>query len=99
MKTLYNGKTKTVMLDEATGVVNLFFKDSATGENGVFDPGSNTVGGSVEGKGKIGLKISKHFFEIMEKNGIPTDAGAQADRAEAGVCAALLHGWLYVPPV
>ena len=42
MKTLYNGKTKTVMLDEATGVVNLFFKDSATGENGVFDPGSNT---------------------------------------------------------
>ena len=43
-----------------------------TGENGVFDPGSNSVGGSVEGKGKIGLKISKHFFELMEKNGIPT---------------------------
>ena len=72
MKTLYNGKTKTVMLDEATGVVNLFFKDDATGENGVFDPGSNTVGGSVEGKGKIGLKISKYFFEVLEKNGIPT---------------------------
>ena len=71
MKTLYNGKTKTVLLDEATGIVNLFFKDSATGENGVFDPGSNSVGGSVEGKGKIGLKISKHFFELM-KNGIPT---------------------------
>ena len=51
MKTLYNGKTKTVLLDEATGIVNLFFKDSATGENGVFDPGSNSVGGSVEGKG------------------------------------------------
>ena len=81
MKTLYNGKTKTVMLDEATGVVNLFFKDSATGENGVFDPGSNTVGGSVEGKGKIGLKISKHFFEIMEKNGIPTHyLGADVDQ-------------------
>ena len=72
MKTLYNGKTKTVLLDEATGIVNLFFKDSATGENGVFDPGSNSVGGSVEGKGKIGLNISKHFFELMEKNGIPT---------------------------
>lgn len=72
MKTLYNGKTKNVLLDEETGVVNLFFKDDATGENGVFDPGSNTVGGSVAGKGKIGLKISKHFFEIMEKNGIPT---------------------------
>ena len=72
MKTLYNGKTKTVLLDEGTGIVNLFFKDSATGENGVFDPGSNSVGGSVEGKGKIGLKISKHFFELMEKIGIPT---------------------------
>ncbi len=72
MKTLYNGKTKTVLLDEETGVVNLFFKDSATGENGVFDPGSNTVGGSVEGKGKIGLAISKFFFELMEKNGVPT---------------------------
>jgi len=72
MKTLYTGKTKDVLLDEETNVVSLFFKDSATGENGVFDPGSNTVGGSVEGKGKIGLAISKYFFELMEKNGIPT---------------------------
>ncbi len=72
MKTLYTGKTKDVMLDEETNVVSLLFKDSMTGENGVFDPGSNTVGGSVEGKGKIGLAISKYFFELMEKNGIPT---------------------------
>ena len=72
MKTLYEGKTKNVMLDEETNIVHLFFKDDATGENGVFDPGSNTVGGSVEGKGKIGLAISKYFFELMEKNGIPT---------------------------
>lgn len=72
MKTLYNGKTKTVMLDEENNEVYLFFKDSATGENGVFDPGSNTVGGSVEGKGKIGLAVSRYFFELMEKNGIPT---------------------------
>jgi len=72
MKTLYDGKTKIVMEDEATKEVYLFYKDSATGEDGVFDPGSNTVGGSVEGKGKIGITISKYFFEIMEKNGIPT---------------------------
>jgi len=72
MKTLYDGKTKTVMLDEENNVVNLLFKDSATGENGVFDPGSNTVGGSVAGKGKVGLAVSKYFFELMEKNGIPT---------------------------
>ncbi len=80
MKTLYDGKTKTVLLAEATGVVNLLFKDTATGENGMFDPGYNTVGGSVEGKGKIGLRISKYFFEIMEKNGIPTHyLGADID--------------------
>jgi phosphoribosylaminoimidazole-succinocarboxamide synthase len=81
MKTLYEGKTKNVMLDEATNVVHLFFKDSATGENGVFDPGSNSVGGSVEGKGNIGLQVSKYFFELMEKNGIPTHyLGADLDQ-------------------
>lgn len=81
MKQLYDGKTKTVMLNEETGVVYLFFKDSATGENGVFDPGSNSVGGSVEGKGNIGLQISKYFFELLEKNGIPTHyLGADLDK-------------------
>ncbi|MBR6950212.1 MAG: phosphoribosylaminoimidazolesuccinocarboxamide synthase [Oscillospiraceae bacterium] len=81
MKTLYDGKTKTVLLDEETGVVNLLFKDTATGENGMFDPGYNTVGGSVEGKGKIGLRISKYFFELMERNGIPTHyLGADIDK-------------------
>jgi phosphoribosylaminoimidazole-succinocarboxamide synthase len=81
MKTLYEGKTKDVLADDATGDVYLLFKDSATGENGVFDPGSNTVGGSVEGKGKIGLKISSYFFKLMEKNGIPTHyLGADIDK-------------------
>jgi len=72
MKIVYEGKTKNVLLDDATGDYFLLFKDNATGENGVFDPGANTVGGSVSGKGKIGLAISKYFFEIMEVNGIPT---------------------------
>lgn len=72
MKTLYTGKTKNVLLDEEKNIVHLLFKDSMTGENGVFDPGSNSVGGSVEGKGKIGLAISKFFFELMEQNGVPT---------------------------
>ena len=72
METIYNGKTKTVLKDERTGDFYLLFKDDATGEDGVFDPGSNTVGGSVSGKGKTGLAISRHFFELMEKNGVPT---------------------------
>ena len=70
--TIYEGKTKNVLMDEETGDRYLFFKDDATGENGVFDPGSNTVGGSVAGKGKTGLAISRHFFELMEKKGVPT---------------------------
>ena len=81
MKTIYAGKTKDVLLDEATGERYLLFKDSATGENGVFDPGANTVGGSVEGKGKVGLAVSKYFFELMEKNGVPTQyLGADLDK-------------------
>ena len=72
MKTVYEGKTKQVLLDEISGDYFLLFKDAATGENGVFDPGSNTVGGSIFGKGKIGLAISKYFFELMEANDILT---------------------------
>ncbi|MCL2140298.1 MAG: phosphoribosylaminoimidazolesuccinocarboxamide synthase [Dehalococcoidia bacterium] len=72
MKTIYNGKTKTVLTDEATGDYYLLFKDDATGENGVFDPGSNYVGGSVAGKGKTGLIISQYFFKLMERYGIST---------------------------
>jgi len=81
METLYIGKTKTVLRDESTGDCFLFFKDDATGENGVFDPGSNTVGGSVSGKGKMGLAISKYFFELLEANSIPTHyLGADLDK-------------------
>lgn len=72
MEVKYDGKTKTVLFDQASGNHYLRFKDSATGEDGVFDPGSNLVGGSVEGKGRIGLIISKYFFELMSANGIPT---------------------------
>jgi Phosphoribosylaminoimidazolesuccinocarboxamide (SAICAR) synthase len=81
MNTIYTGKTKDVLKDEATGAFYLLFKDSATGENGVFDPGSNTVGGSVKGKGKVGLEVTKYFFELMEKNGVPTHyLGADIDK-------------------
>jgi phosphoribosylaminoimidazole-succinocarboxamide synthase len=72
MKTIYEGKTKNVLFDEVSGDYFLLFKDAATGVNGIFDPGANTIGGNVSGKGKIGLVISKYFFEIMETNGIST---------------------------
>ncbi|MCL2299508.1 MAG: phosphoribosylaminoimidazolesuccinocarboxamide synthase [Firmicutes bacterium] len=81
MQIIYSGKTKNVLRDEADGSCWLLFKDSATGENGVFDPGFNTVGGSVAGKGKLGLTIAQYFFELMERGGVPTHyLGADLDK-------------------
>ncbi|GAB3798447.1 phosphoribosylaminoimidazolesuccinocarboxamide synthase [Virgibacillus kimchii] len=71
MKQLYAGKTKDVYkLDN--GNYLLKFKDDVTGEDGVFDPGANTVGLTLDGAGKAGLKMTKFFFEKLKENGIPT---------------------------
>ncbi|MCF6460372.1 phosphoribosylaminoimidazolesuccinocarboxamide synthase [Clostridium sp. Cult3] len=71
MKLINRGKTKDVYELE-DGNYLLKFKDDVTGEDGVFDPGANTVGLTIEGAGRSGLKLSKHFFEILKKEGIPT---------------------------
>jgi len=71
MKKVYQGKTKDVFaLDN--GNFELLFKDDVTGENGVFDPGANTVGLSIEGIGKENLKTSVYFFEILKEAGVKT---------------------------
>ncbi|NLZ81317.1 MAG: phosphoribosylaminoimidazolesuccinocarboxamide synthase [Clostridiales bacterium] len=71
MKLLYKGKTKDVYeLDSEKCLLK--FKDDVTGENGVFDPGANTVGLTIEGVGKAGLKLTKFFFEKINEQGIPT---------------------------
>ena len=71
MKLIYTGKTKNVFaLDD--GNYLLKFKDDVTGENGVFDPGANTIGLTLEGAGRAGLRLTKHFFEIINSKGIPT---------------------------
>lgn len=71
MEKVYQGKTKDVYkLDN--GNFQLVFKDDVTGENGVFDPGANTVGLSIEGIGRENLKTSVYFFEILKQSGIKT---------------------------
>lgn len=71
MNLIYTGKTKDVYrLDD--GNIKLKFKDDVTGEDGVFDPGANTVGLTVEGAGKSGLKMTKYFFEKLQSKNIPT---------------------------
>ena len=71
MKAVYQGKTKDVFaLDN--GNYLLKFKDDVTGTDGVFDPGANTVGLTIDGIGKENLKVSVFFFEILKKEGIQT---------------------------
>ena len=71
MKLTYTGKTKDVYaLDNGTYLLK--FKDDVTGADGVFDPGANTVGLSIEGAGRAGLRITKYFFELLNERGIPT---------------------------
>ena len=71
MNKLYTGKTKDVYaLDN--GNVLLKFKDDCTGKDGVFDPGENTVGLTIEGIGKANLETSVYYFEMLKEAGIKT---------------------------
>jgi len=71
MTLLYKGKTKDVY-EHTNNQVRLQFKDDVTGEDGVFDPGANTVGAKIKGVGKSGLRVTTYFFELLQTNGIPT---------------------------
>ena len=71
MEKVYTGKTKDVYKLE-NGNVMLKFKDDCTGKDGVFDPGENTVGLTIEGIGRENLKTSIHYFELLKKAGIKT---------------------------
>ena len=68
---IFQGKTKNVY-ENQDGTYTLKLKDDATGKDGVFDPGENTVGLSIEGLGRESLKLTKYFFEKLESDGVPT---------------------------
>ncbi|MDD4835199.1 MAG: phosphoribosylaminoimidazolesuccinocarboxamide synthase [Lutispora sp.] len=92
MKLIYKGKTKDVFSLE-NGNYLLKFKDDMTGENGVFDPGSNSVGLTMEGAGRAGLRLTKMFFEILKGKGIPTHyVDADIDVATMTVKPATMFG-------
>lgn len=71
MEKIYQGKTKDVY-SLGKNEILLQFKDDVTGENGVFDPGANTVGLSIEGAGRSGLKMTTFFFNKLNSLNIPT---------------------------
>ena len=71
MKLVYTGKTKDVFaLDN--GNYLLKFKDDCTGKDGVFDPGENSVGLTIDGVGDVNLRMSIYFFEKVNAAGIKT---------------------------
>ena len=71
MKKVYTGKTKDVYELE-NGNVLLKFKDDCTGKDGVFDPGENSVGLTIEGIGRANLQTSVYYFEMLKAAGIKT---------------------------
>ena len=95
MKKIYEGKTKDVYsLDN--GNVMLKFKDDCTGKDGVFDPGENSVGLTIEGIGKANLETSIHYFELLKKAGIKTHyVSANLDDATMEVLPGKVFGQHY----
>jgi len=92
MKKIYEGKTKDVYSLE-NGNVLLKFKDDCTGKDGVFDPGENTVGLTIEGIGRENLKTSIHYFELLKQAGIKTHyVSANIEEATMEVLPATVFG-------
>lgn len=71
MNKVYTGKTKDVFALE-NGNYLLKFKDDCTGKDGVFDPGENSVGLTIEGVGDVNLRMSVYYFEMLKAAGIKT---------------------------
>jgi phosphoribosylaminoimidazole-succinocarboxamide synthase len=85
LKLIFEGKTKSVY-DLGDGNYLFRFKDSATGADGVFDPGANQVIGEIAGKGKAGLKLSAFLFTKINQSGFLTHyVASDADKAEMTV--------------
>ena len=92
MEKIYQGKTKDVYKLE-NGNVLLKFKDDCTGKDGVFDPGENSVGLTIEGIGKANLETSIKFFEVLKEAGIKTHyVAADVDNATMEVLPATVFG-------
>ncbi len=85
MNLIYTGKTKDVY-ELPNGNVLLKFKDDVTGKDGVFDPGENQIGLTIDGIGNENLKVSTFFFEELTKRGVKTHhVSSNIDQAEMEV--------------
>ena len=92
MEIVYTGKTKDVykLNDEE---YLLKFKDDVTGNDGVFDPGANSVGLTMEGAGHQAVAMTKFFYEKLNDKGLTTHfVSADLDKNEAVVKKAEVFG-------
>ena len=92
MEQVYTGKTKDVykLNDEE---YLLKFKDDVTGNDGVFDPGANSVGVTMEGAGHQAVAMTKFFYEKLNDKGLTTHfVSADLDKNEAVVKKAEVFG-------
>ena len=91
-KLVYTGKTKNVYALE-NGNCLLLFKDDCTGKDGVFDPGENSVGLTIEGVGDVNLRMSIYFFEKINAAGMAAHlAGAFAGNSTLPVIGIPMKG-------
>ena len=92
MKLMYTGKTKNVfLLDDGNYLLKM--KDDATGKDGVFDPGENSVGLTIEGLGRESLRMSAYFFRLLAEKGVETHfVDANIDDATMTVVPAEVFG-------
>ena len=92
LKLLYTGKTKNVYA-LPNGNCLLLFKDDCTGKDGVFDPGENSVGLTIEGVGDVNLRMSIYYFEKINAAGIKTHyVSANLDNTTMEVLPAKVFG-------
>lgn len=92
MERIYVGKTKDVYKLE-NGNVLLKFKDDCTGKDGMFDPGENAIGLTIDGIGKANLETSVHFFDLLKNEGIKTHyVSADLEQATMEVLPATVFG-------
>ncbi len=92
MKIIYKGKTKDVYELEDKNYL-LKFKDDVTGADGVFDPGANSVGLSIDGMGQGGLRMTTYYFKKLIEENIPTHfVSADIEKAEMTVLPAEAFG-------
>nr|WP_318723082.1 phosphoribosylaminoimidazolesuccinocarboxamide synthase [Roseofilum sp. SID1] len=62
---LYEGKAKIVYSTDDADILLTYFKDDATAFNA-------QKRGTITGKGQINCAISRHLFQMLEAQGIPT---------------------------